>query len=93
MASEYSEGRERNTKGIVGPAPLTQAHPSLAERLRTAQKGQLIEPFEVEGWWLVVRLERYEPARFETQTAIKMARELFEEWALEQSAVKVRELI
>ena len=91
-ACEYSEGQERNTKGIIGPVPLTQAHPILAERLRTIKTGELVEPYSVEGWWLVVRLERYAPARFNEETAEKMARELFQEWVNEQSEVKIRAL-
>ena len=89
-AAEYSEGQERNTKGIIGPVPLTQAHPILAERLRTRKPGELAEPFLVEGWWLVVRLERYAPARFDEETAIKMAREIFQEWVVEQSRAKIK---
>ena len=92
LAQKYSEGKERNTKGIIGPVPLAQAHPALAERLRTTTTGKLIAPFRVGEWWLVVRLERFAEARFEEETAIKMARELFQEWVTEQSRVKVKEL-
>lgn len=92
LASKFSEGQERNTKGIVGPAPLAQAHPILADRLRTARPGKLLEPFQIEHWWLVVRLERFAPSRFKAETAVKMARELFQEWVTEQSAVKMKEL-
>ena len=42
LAAAYAEGPERGTKGIVGPVPLTQAHPALAERLRTTQAGVLM---------------------------------------------------
>ena len=40
----------------------------------------------------VVRLERFAQARFEEETAIKMARELFEEWVMDQSRVKLGKL-
>ena len=92
IAAKYSEGQERFTRGVIGPVPLTQAHPVLADRLRTSKPGDLIEPFLVEGWWLVIRLERYAPARFEKETATKMARELFQEWVNEQSEVKIKEI-
>ena len=93
VAAEHSEGKERNTKGIIGPVPLTRAHPLLAERLRTTKPGELIEPFLVEGWWLVARLERYAPARFDEETAIKMARELFQEWVAEQSGGNIKAIM
>ena len=90
LASRFSEGRERNTNGIVGPVPLTKAHPALAEKLRTNPAGRLLEPFSIGEWWLVARLERYEPARFEDAVAQQMALELFKEWEKVESAAKLR---
>lgn len=79
LAARYAEGPERSTRGIVGPVPLMQAHPLLAERLRTAIPGVLMQPFRIERWWLVVRLENYTQAIFDETTAQQMASELFEE--------------
>jgi len=92
LAAQYAEGPERDTKGIVGPVPLTQAHPALAERLRTNRPGQLIEPFQISEWWLVTRLERYEPARFNEAVAEQMASELFQEWIQEVMSSKISKI-
>lgn len=92
LAANYSQGPEAKTKGIIGPVPMTQAHPALSERLRTSQPGQLLQPFQVDKWWLVVRLERYEAAQFDDNTRQHMARELFEEWLNEELLCKMRNL-
>ena len=92
LAAKYSQGPEAKTKGIVGPVPMTQAHPALSERLRTSQPGQLLQPFQVDQWWLVVRLERYEPAQFDENTKQRMAKELFQEWLHQELVGKVRGL-
>ena len=92
LAAEHSQGPEAKTKGIVGPVPMNQAHPALSERLRTSQPGQLLEPFQIENWWLVTRLERYEPARFDEGNAQRMAQELFQEWIQEGVLCKIRRL-
>ncbi len=92
LAARYAEGPEQRTNGIVGPVPLTQAHPALAERLRTSAPGQLLEPFPIADWWLVVRLESYTPASFDDVTSERMASELFEEWANEETTLRVRQL-
>lgn len=84
LAAEYSEGPEKKTNGIVGPAPLTQAHPVLAEQLRTQPPGRLIPPFAVEGWWLVVRLENYKPAEFNDEMAAQMAQLIYNESLADQ---------
>ena len=93
LAAEHSQGPESKTKGIVGPVPLNQAHTALSERLRISQPGQLLEPFPIEDWWLVARLERYEAARFDAGTAQTMAQELFQEWIQEEVLCKIPELI
>lgn len=92
LAAEYSQGPEAKTKGIVGPVPMRQAHPALSERLRTSQPGQLLEPFNIEQWWLVARLERYEAARFDAVTAEQMTTELFQEWVQEEMACRMARL-
>ena len=72
LAVRYSEGPEKDSRGIVGPRPLIQAHPQLRERLRSCRPGELLEPFAVENWWLLVRLEESRPATFTDQVATQM---------------------
>lgn len=93
LARSHSEGPERETNGIVGPVPLTQAHPLLAEKMRTHAQGDLIEPFAVSEWWLVVRLERYSPASFDDATAKQMCREQFEKWLGEETGHQLNSII
>jgi parvulin-like peptidyl-prolyl isomerase len=93
LAARYAEGPERTTRGVVGPVPLMQAHPVLAERLRTATPGVLMEPFRIEKWWLVVRLESFTPATLNDDTAEQMARELFEEVVEEAVLQRINQLI
>jgi parvulin-like peptidyl-prolyl isomerase len=93
LASSFAEGPEKQTRGIVGPVPMTQAHPQLAERLRISQPGRLMEPFAVEDWWLVVRLENYSPASFDDGTAEQMSRELFDQWVREEADLRLRALL
>ena len=92
LASQFSEGPEQQTKGIVGPVPLTQAHPALAERLRTTTAGLLMQPFQIAEWWLVARLESYTPASFDEATAQRMASELFDQWVREETGLRIRQL-
>lgn len=89
LAAQHAEGPERTTRGVMGPVPLTQAHPALAERLRTNAPGALMEPFQIQEWWLVVRLERYLPAIFDGAMNNKMCAELFEQWIQEETTRKI----
>ena len=57
IASEYSEGPERQQGGRLGPVPLSQPHPMLAKLLLVSTAGQLWPPKQLENWWIVVRLD------------------------------------
>ncbi|WP_050757101.1 peptidylprolyl isomerase [Cyanobium sp. PCC 7001] len=83
LAAAHAEGPERDTRGIVGPVPLSQGHPSLVERLQTASPGNVIEPFPIGDWWLLVRVERLIPACFDEEAENSMIQEMLDEW-LEQ---------
>lgn len=92
LAAQYSEGFERSTHGIIGPRSLVQAHPNLAERLRAATIGKVLEPFKIDGWWLIVRLESHRSASFTPEIGEQMALELFEQSINEAVTDKLREL-
>ena len=92
LAKSYAEGPERNTNGIVGPVSLTQAHPTLVEKLRVSQPGVLLEPFRISDWWLVVRLERYSPATFTDEVSDQMCREMSDAWIDEETATSLDQL-
>ena len=92
LAKRYAEGRERNTNGIIGPVSLTEAHPALAEKLRVAQAGVVLEPFRIADWWLVVRLERYSPAKFTDEVSKQMCQEMFNAWIDQETAAVLTEI-
>ncbi|MEB3307649.1 MAG: peptidylprolyl isomerase [Cyanobacteriota bacterium] len=92
LSTQFSEGPERATCGIVGPVPLAQAHPLLVERLRSAEPGVLVEPFQIEQWWVVVRLESLRPATFDQRMSLQMGQELFDQWLDQQVDQKVQQL-
>ena len=92
LAARYAEGPERDTNGIVGPVSLTQAHPILVEKLRVAQPGSLLEPFSIDKWWLVVRLERYAPATFTDDISDQMCQEMFQAWMDEETVSTLNRL-
>ena len=92
LAGKHSMGNERNTNGVVGPSPLTQSHPILSEKLRASKPGQLLEPFRIDQWWLIARLEKFSPATFDEKMADQMSMELLKEWVDQETSRKLSEL-
>ena len=84
LASNYSDGQERLSHGLVGPVPVAAAHPDLINCLRNGKPGQLFKPFFVVDIWLVVRLERYMAAQLDDAMREQLEWELFEYWCQER---------
>lgn len=90
LASNFSEGPERKTRGIVGPVPMTQAHPAVAEALRVSKVGELKQPMRVGEWWLFLRIESYTPAIFDAAMAQQLSQELFDQWIKEELSLRMQ---
>jgi parvulin-like peptidyl-prolyl isomerase len=80
LALRYSQGKEKNTRGLIGPVPLAAGHPELAAKLRISQPGQLWPPFLVVDVWVVVRFERLLAAQLDGEMRDRMVDELFQLW-------------
>lgn len=84
LAEAHGEGRERLSRGLIGPLPLAAAHPEIAGRLRISEPGQLWPPFEAADVWVLLRLEERLPAHLNAETRAQMLMELFEAWVQER---------
>ena len=76
VASDYSEGPEKNQGGRLGPVPLSQPHPMLAKLLQVSSPSQLWPPKQLESWWIVVRLEELHCAELTAELKQRLALEL-----------------
>ena len=84
IASEYSEGPERQQGGRLGPVPLSQPHPMLAKLLQVSTPGQLWPPKQLENWWVVVRLEELHCAELTDSLKKRLLLELGDQHLEEQ---------
>ncbi len=80
IAQEYTQGEERLTKGIIGPIPFSQGNPLLMNKLRSLRQGELLEPFALDGWWIILRLEKTISKKFSESTKLQMCIEMLEEF-------------
>jgi parvulin-like peptidyl-prolyl isomerase len=83
-AREYSQGQEAQTGGLIGPAPISQAHPVIAQKLATSQPGVLLPPMKLENWVVILRLEKLIPAQLDDAMRAMLLNHLFEQWLAEQ---------
>jgi parvulin-like peptidyl-prolyl isomerase len=77
LATLFSEGIEKATRGIVGPVPLEQAHPALVDKLRNSNPGEVQPPIPIDGSYVIIRLESLDTALLDNFMRSKMLLELF----------------
>ncbi len=84
LARQYSQGPEAETGGRIGPVPITQPHPTIAQQLARSQPGQLLPPTQIQPWFVILRLEKFIPAQLDEPMRQKLLDSLFEAWVQEQ---------
>jgi len=84
LAQQYSQGPEAQTRGLVGPVPVSTPHEKIAKLLSQSEAGQLWPPVRVGEWNIIVRLEKLISAQLDEVTRQKLLHELFNKWVEEQ---------
>lgn len=91
LASQYSEGQEAKTGGLVGPVELDVPHPVLGRMLTVSKPNQLWSPTQIGEWLVITRLEQFEPAKFDEGMRRRLLTEKFQTWLKEKTqTVSVR---
>ena len=85
VATQYSQGVESQTGGMIGPVLLNKLPPAIAERLRHSLPQQSHPPFPLEEWFVILRLEKFMPSQLDEQTSQLLLNQLFEESLQEKS--------
>lgn len=85
LATLFSEGIENATRGIIGPVPLQQAHPALRSALRNSAPGEVQPPIQIDGSYVIVRVESLDTAYLDDFMRSKMLLELFNNWLEEKT--------
>ena len=76
LSFQFSEGRERVTKGIVGPVRANLPHPELLAFLKNSSVGIINPPIEIENWWIICKLKKIEYAKLDYLLKAKISLEL-----------------
>ena len=76
LSFQFSEGRERVTKGTVGPVRANLPHPKLLAFLKNSSVGIINPPIEIENWWIICKLKKIEYAKLDYLLKAKISLEL-----------------
>ncbi len=78
IARQYSEGKEAQTGGLIGPVEMSVPHPTLIQMLRVSEEGQLWSPTKIGDWMIIVRFEKMVSAQFDEAMQQRLLHEQFQ---------------
>ena len=92
IASEYSTGPERNTKGLIGPLPVAQGHPTIRNLIRMSKKGIPTKPIKVGNSYIIFKLESLKKSTLDDRLKLDLSKQLFDKWLDEKVELLVDSL-
>ena len=92
LAERYSQGEEKFSKGLIGPIPLNQSHKEIIQKINSSKEGELHEPFQIDNWWIILKLEKIFNVDYSDQIEINICRDLFEKSVLKTSMIIIKRL-
>lgn len=85
LVKEFSITNDRNFKGLIGPVSLGTLPEEVKSALEGANSGQIMSPFNIDGYWCVFRFEEFQPASMDNPNLKKrLENEIFEGWLAEK---------
>ena len=78
LSRTYSLDKKIFPDSVVGPKNTVGLHPVIKEKLRSYDIGNLIKPFQIDKWWLIIKLLEKKQAILDQKTSKQMALELCE---------------
>ncbi len=85
IATQFSEGLEKHSGGLVGPLTYAQIDPLLSKLLKVSAPNQLWPPKHIDGWWVVIKLNEKYKAILDEKVRLKIALELGDEYLKEDA--------
>ena len=84
LATKYSCGSEKDRNGVVGPIEMGKLRIDFSERLRVSNPGQLWPPFQIENFWMIIRLEKLISAKLDDNMNKRLIDDQYEVWINQQ---------
>ena len=77
LSESYSFYSEFYPKGLFGPKNLQGINPLIVNKLIISSPGELIEPFQVDEWWIILKLTNKKKAKLDESTSNMLLLEIF----------------
>ena len=78
LSQRYSFYSPLYPKGVFGPRNLDGVNPIIMKKLLNSSIGNLIMPFQVDEWWVIIKLLEKKQAKLDKETTKMLLMELFD---------------
>jgi hypothetical protein len=92
LARLYSQGAEAKLGGVIGPISIECIHPHIAEYLISLEPGELSPLFQIDNFYVFIKLEQRLPARFDDEMKEQLMEELFDRWLQREVSSRISSL-
>ncbi len=92
LARLYSQGAQAKLGGVVGPILIGDVHPHIANYLISLEPGELSPLFQIDNFYVFIRLEQRLPAKFDDEMKEQLMEELFEQWLQREISNRISHL-
>jgi len=78
LAKKYAIYSDLYPEGIYGPVTIKGFHPTIKEKLIGSSEGDLLQPFQADDWWIIIKLIEKKEAKLNHETRKILMSEMFD---------------
>ena len=78
LAKKYAIYSDLYPEGIYGPVTIKGFHPTIKEKLIASSEGELLQPFQADDWWIIIKLIEKKEAQLNHETRKILMSEMFD---------------
>ena len=64
----------------------------IQQKIFSCKEGELLEPFKIDNWWIIFKLEKLFQTAFSEQIELNLCRDLFEKSVLKTSMLIIKQI-
>ena len=80
LANKYAIYSDLYPEGIYGPVTIKGFHPIIRKNLVNATEGELLQPFQADDWWIIIKLIEKKEAKLDYLMKKNLLLEMFDEY-------------
>ena len=80
LAKKYAIYSDLYPEGIYGPVTIKGFHPTIKEKLIGSSEGDLLQPFQADDWWIIIKLIEKKEAKLDYLMKKNLFLEMFNEF-------------